>query len=1071
MTASRPADGSGEAVRVPLSYGQRALWFVHSLAPESIAYQGMYLWRVPGAVDEVRLQGALDRVVARHEALRTTLQLEHGEPVQWIEPRGRIEVRVHDASEWSEDELDRHVAMESERPYDLTAGPFIRPRLYRLSATDHRFLMAIHHIVLDHWSIVGIMEELRAFYVDPAAPLPPPSTSYRDFVQWQEEMLRDRRGAAQETFWREAMAGEIPVLDLPTDRPRPAVQTYRGGSLQMPLDREVTDRLQAYAANRGATPFMVLLAAFQALLHRYTGQEDLVVGTPMAGRSGAPGFDRVVGYFTNLVPLRARFSADPSFDDLFAEVRGSTLDALQHQDYPFSLLVERLGVARDASRAPLCDVILAWEGAPPAAAKEAEGGLDLRLERLAQLGAAVDTAWSIFHRGDGGLALAIQYNVDLFDAETIEAMARHFGVLLRGVAENPSLRVSQLPLMESEERRRILFDWNRTGAEARTDAAFHRLFEERVAGSPEATAVVAGDTELDYRELDRRANRLARRLVEVGVERGDRVGLCMDRSPELVVGMLGSMKAGAAFVPLDPSYPADRLAFMIEDSGPRALLTRRELVGSLPAHEAVVVLVDELGEPEAADDVPPGVDAGPRDAAYVIYTSGSTGRPKGVVVEHSGLANVSDAQRRAFGLGPEARVAQFASLSFDACVWEIVMALRWGGALVLGSREEILPGAPLARFLRTRRVRQITIPPSALATMGDADLPDLETIMVAGERCPEDLPRRWGGRVRFFNLYGPTEATIWSTYARLGETEVAPPIGRPIDNTEAYVLDPALRPVPVGVAGELVVGGAGLTRGYLGRPGLTAERYVPDPFTGGGRRLYRTGDRVRWRRDGDLEFLGRLDHQVKLRGFRIELGEIEAVLRDHPRVREALAVIRPVGSTGDQLVAYVATGSATASGQELDERLHAKLPDYMVPRYVIPMEEFPLTPNGKVDRDALPEPATPEGSSPTPASVTGLEGDLVAIWRKVLGTDHFGLNDSFFDLGGHSLLLAKVQERLEGKIGRELDVAVLFRYPTISGLAAHLGGDEAAEPDTAAEERAAKRRRSAGRSRRRRSRS
>jgi len=817
---------------------------------------------------------------------------------------------------------------------------------------------------------------------------------------------------------------------------------------------------------------MLLLSAFQTLLYRYTGQEDILIGSPAMGRP--LDFYEVVGYFVNPLVLRARLSGELKFSTLLRQTRQTVLSALRHQDFPFALLVERLQPDRDPARSPLFQVMFSmwpaeWSQAlselsSNAKEREVWAGLSLELFQISQQEGQFDLILEM-READGCFWGEFKYNTDLFKTTTIKRIAAHWQILLSGIVDNPGQRIAELPLLSETERQQLLVEWNDTETSYPQDQAIHHLFEAQVARTPEATALVFGEQRLTYRELDSRANQLAHYLQGTGVGPETRVGLYVERSPDMIIGLLAILKAGGAYVPLDPTYPQTRLNFMIEDAGISILLTQ---AGLLIKHKTIQVCCLDSDWPAIAQTgdgrTAPVSQVRPDNLAYVIYTSGSTGRPKGVMVTHRSLVNLALAQIEAFELGPESRVLQFAPFSFDASVSEIFTTLLAGATLYLAPPEQLLPGPPLWELLRSQAITTVTLPPSILAALPFDPLPAMRTLVSAGEPCPVDLVARWAPGRRFLNAYGPTETTVCATIAICsGAEDRPPPIGRPIANTQVYILDDFMQPLPVGVPGMLYVGGVSVARGYLNRPDLTAERFLPNPLSPyhlPPTSLYKTGDLARYLPDGNIEFLGRLDHQVKLRGYRIELGEIEACLREQPGIRAAVVAVRESPNGHQQLVAYLvaAPGHKPDTGR-MGQYVAQKLPSYMVPARYVFLPELPRTTNGKLNRQALPSPQRdrPVQSVAYQSPQTAMEKQLVAIWSEVLSLEQIGIHDNFFELGGHSLHVVQIQIRLVDQLQREIPIVTLFQYPTIKALAQHLTTAEQGESNsdrTAAEDRA-----------------
>ncbi|HEY7216577.1 MAG TPA: amino acid adenylation domain-containing protein, partial [Thermoanaerobaculia bacterium] len=1021
---------------LPLSFAQQRLWFIDQLEPGSALYNIPVALRVAGPLDCAGLARCLGEIVRRHEALRTVFAAPEGSPVQVIQPAAPCVLNVVDLSGLPEGEREALAldlaGEEASRPFELARGPLLRGMLLRLAEDDHVAALTMHHIASDGWSMGVLVREVVALYAAFAAgrpsPLPDLPVQYADFAVWQRSWLKGDVLESEISFWRRQLAGLPPRLELPIDRPRPATQSHRGAFRPVRLPAELTRRLETLGRREGATLFMVLLAGFQALLARYSGQNDLAVGTPVAGRNRAE-IEGLIGFFVNTLVLRGDLTGEPSFRNLLGRVRETALAAHAHQDVPFEEIVQELSPERSLAHSPLFQVVLVLQNAP-VESLEIE---NLRLRPVSGVETTTKCDLTLnLEELDGGLAGSVEHATDLFDATTIHRLLAGFERLLESAAADPDQAVAEIPLLSPRELHQARIEWS--PATAAPGISLVEMFEGWVDQTPAAAAVLAPDETLTYTELDHRANQLARRLRALGVTIDSRVGLCAERSPEMIVGVLGILKAGAAYVPLDPAYPRERLALMIDDAGLSVLLTQERLLDSLPAAAAVILRLDADWsdvDRESGGRIPGG--AAPESLAYVIYTSGSTGRPKGVMVDHRGWGNLAAAQRLLFGAGPGTRVLQFASLSFDASAWEIAMALGAGAALVLGPRERQLSAAELTALLRESTIA--TLPPTVLATLSPGDLPGLETLVVAGEACPLDLARQWSTGRRFFNAYGPTEATVCAT-AKLYDGGEALPIGRPIERVQAYVLDARAMPVPIGVAGELVLGGPGLARGYLDLPERTARSFVPHPFaTLPGERLYRTGDLVRWTAAGELEFLGRFDHQVKVRGFRIELGEIEAALLALAGVREAVVVAREDTPANQRLVAYV-VGDAAADA--LRQSLRERLPDYMVPSAFVLLPAFPLTASGKVDRKALLAPELQGSEDSFLAPRTPIEEVLAGIWGELLGSERIGAAGHFFELGGHSLLAVQVISRLHGTFGVELPLSDLFEAPKLADLAARI---------------------------------
>jgi amino acid adenylation domain-containing protein len=943
---------------------------------------------------------------------------------------------------------------------------------------DWAMLLNMHHIVSDGWSVGVLTTELtalyRAFLEGRPSPLAPLPVQYADYSVWQRQWLRGEVLEAQTAYWRERLQGVRTVLDLPTDRPRPPVQSFRGGHRPVRLPAPVPQALRAVTREGGATLFMALLAGLQAILHRYTGQEDILVGSPVANRTRGE-VEGLIGFFVNALVLRGEFRSSAAqgitFRELLGRVRTTALGAYAHQDLPFERLVDELKIERSLARNPVYQVVFTFN--TPARPLELPG---LVLAPLNAEGASakVDLLLGITEPETGRsdtLDGSWEYSADLFDPSTIDRLSDHMAILLRAASENPDRPLSDLPLLTAAERDQLLVQWNDTGISEAAIAAIaavaecclHHLFEDWAKRQPEALAVIFDDRTLTYGELDEQADRLAGRLRSLGVGgigSEELVGISLERGIERIVAVLGVFKAGGAYVPLDPSHPRERLSWMLEDSRARVLITESHLLDALPDHGARVVCLDR-------DDWQSGTEtferagAGPDHLAYVIYTSGSTGRPNGVLVRHGAAVNLIRRAAGHFLVGPESRLLQSVSFSFDASVLETWTALSSGAALCVARQETLLSGDALAAMIRRDGITTAVLTPSVLNSLPAEGMPTLEVVSVGGESCPGELASRWSPPDsilrRLLNCYGPTETTIYTTlHVCWGSYRKEPPIGRPVGGSRAYVLDFHGQPAPAGVPGALWIGGIGLARGYLNRPELTAERFAPDPFGGGGERLYRTGDLARWTADGELEFLGRIDRQVKIRGLRIELGEIEAALGSHPRLREYAVLVRDDGRGGKRLAAYVVAAPPLdgdedlppLASQDLREHLRGRLPDYMVPGSFTFLEALPRTPTDKIDRDAIlrldPSADDHAGADRVePRDIVELE--LVRIWQEVLGVPRVGVRDNFFEAGGHSLLAVRLMAQVQQRFGRELPLSVLFQGGTVEEMATRLRGGESGE--------------------------
>ncbi|MEU8924563.1 amino acid adenylation domain-containing protein [Kitasatospora sp. NPDC048545] len=1068
--------------RLPLSFAQRRLWFLNEL-DGGAAYNIPYAARLSGALDVGALTAALADVVDRHESLRTVLPTEDGRPWQQVLTGrdARTELTVTDTTP---DALDAELAEESQKVFRLTTEPALRARLFRLAPDQHVLLLVVHHVACDGWSLEPLLDDLAEAYAarrTGAAPARPPlPVQYADFTLWQRDLLGSEddpasRLSQQTEYWRRALAGIPDQLALPFDRPRSGTVSLRGGEVAIEVGPALHAALTAVARAHDCTVFMALQAAVGVVLSRSGAGPDIPLGTATSGRADAV-LDGLVGFFASTLVLRTDLSGDPTFTELLGRVRETDLGAYAHQDVPFETLVEALNPARVPGANPLFQVSVSMLNS--ISAELALPGLAVAPLDLSMGISAFDLSFVFGERPGAddaagpatGLVAAIGYDADLFDHATVEGIADRLVLVLEAMAADPGRRVGEVELLSARERQRVLRDWNDTATEVPADTV-PELFAARAAHTPAAPAVRYLDTELTYAELDARANRLAHELIARGIGPGRLVALALPRSEQVVVALLAVLKAGAAYLPVDPSYPADRVAFMLDDAAPACVLSTGEVAAALPGGPGLPVLAldDEAVRHSVADrpaTAPADADRTapllPAHPAYVIYTSGSTGRPKGVVVSHRGIPSMVSAQAATLGVDGDSRVLQFASMSFDASVWDTWMALLTGGCLVVVPESDRVPGPALADFLRVHGITHATLPPAVvLATEFDEDVAGV-TLITAGEACTPAVLDAARHFAKVVNAYGPTESTVCATVRTVDGVPQAVPIGRPVANTRVYVLDARQRPVPPGVPGELYLAGAGLATGYLNRPALTAERFLPDPFgTLGGGRLYRTGDLVRWTADGELVFLGRTDEQIKIRGFRVEPGEVEAVLTGHPEVAHAAVIAREDRPGDVRLVAYavLADGQDPQDPQDPQDRDRAAalrryaaehLPEYLVPGDVVVLDRLPLTPSGKLDRKALPAPSADGPAANSPAGAGPAGGDapddprvavLVRLFAQELGLERVGPDDSFFELGGHSLLATRLTGRIRALLGAEIGIATLFESPTAAGLAARL--DEA----------------------------
>ncbi|MEG5063358.1 amino acid adenylation domain-containing protein [Microcoleus sp. B3-A4] len=1078
--AEAPTMASLQAVsrlqNIPLSFAQERLWFFDQLEPGNPFYNLCGAVRMTGQLNAETLRQSIEKIIERHEILRTAFAGGQKEQIQVIFDAKSFPLPLIDLSHCSPGEREKEAqklsAEEAELPFDLTQPNLLRAKLLRLSETEHTLLLSAHHIIFDGWSLGVFLRELAAFYEGfinkDLASLPPLPIQYADFATWQRQQMQGEILETQLTYWKQQLSGSAAVLNLPTDFSRPTVQSYKGGRQLLELPEQLTEAIRQLSRGEKTTVFMTLLAAFNTLLYRYTGQEDILVGSPIASRNSSE-TESLIGFFVNTLVLRSDLSGNPTFRELLARIRELTLGAYAHQELPFEKLVEELQPNRDLSHSPLFQVMFAFQNASEFALELP--GLSLNCQQIHSGTANFDLTLELEATATG-IRGWFEYSLDLFESATIARMARYFQNLLEGIVANPSARLSDLPLLAETERQQLLFEWNNTRIKSFQNACIHRLFEAQAAKTPEAVAVQFECQSLTYRELNDRANQLAHYLHSFGVKPDAIVGVYMGRSLDAIVGILGILKAGGAYLPLDPIYAKERLAFMLEDAGVRVLLTQAELKAETPAQKNICVICldaewqaiaqQNKSNPESAVE--------PENLAYIIYTSGSTGKPKGVMVQHQSLANYTQAASVEYGIKAGDRILQFASLSFDASAEEIYPCLTRGATLVLRGNSML---DSISSFLQKCRKWQITVLdlPTAYWRELTARLsaekaefpPSVRLTIIGGETALSASLNQWqkcvSEKVRLVNTYGPTETTIVATWcdplpssssSSLPSAPSAPsavknsaktlPIGRPIPNARTYVLDANLQPVPIGVPGELYIGGAGVARGYINRSDLNTEKFIPDLFSKvPGDRLYKTGDLVRYLPDGNLEFLDRTDRQVKIRGFRIELGEIESALSQHPDVQEAVILAREEDSGPKRLIAYLVLNSALSIGnsaliKNLRSFLREQLPDYMVPASFMFLEAMPLTPNGKVDFKALPAPETNSSEADFIAPETLEEQVLADIWAEVLGLKQVGIEDNFFELGGHSLLATQLIAKVRDRFQVELSLRCLFQSPTVASL-------------------------------------
>jgi amino acid adenylation domain-containing protein len=1041
-----PTDRGGA---LPLSFPQERVWYLEQLVPGNIAYNAQMAIRLRGPLDVAALRATLTEIVRRHEILRTSFESVDGVPVQRVRPPVAVALPVLDAPagpDGVDDALFRRLVA---RPFDLADPPLARWTLVRHDRDDHTLVQAEHHFVHDGWSLAVLLQEIGLIYPELAAgrsvTVPAPAIQYGDFAVWQRRWMRGAVLDAHLRYWTDVLAGAPPVLDLPTDRPRPARPTLRGDAVRCSLPPELSRRLRRFAAAHGITLYGAMLAGFAALLHRHTGAGDLVVGAGMANRRAAE-TERLIGMVVNTLPLRLRVDSTMEFAELARRTHAVAVDAAGWQDVPLDRLVEAIGVPRDPSRNPLFQVMFSFHDSavPDLEFAGLRGDVDVRNNGSAKTDLNVIVIPRAEQRagraprdaGDEEIALLWEYATDLFDPATAQRLVAQYLRLLDAAVTDPSRTVADLPLLDPADVRTLSRDWARADAPYPGGRDIVTLFEEQVRLRPEAVAVRAGGRDVTYAELNARANRLAHLLRERGVRAEDSVAVLLPRGADLIAALVGVLKAGAAYLPLDPTYPVERLAAMAADVGARfAVADDRTAPAGLDV-EAVIGPADAAGFPAAN----PGVAVHPRQLACVFFTSGSTGRPKGVMVEHRGVVRLVRGTNYQH-LGPDERIAQAADVSFDAATYEIWGALLNGGTLCVLPTETVLTPAALGAALRRDAVTSLFLTTALfheVAAAAPETFDGLTNLLFGGEACAVRRVRAALGHPRrLVHMYGPTEVTTYATYypvRHVPDAATSVPIGRPVANTAVYVLDERLAPVPVGVPGELYLGGPGVTRGYAGQPGATASRFLPDPFAADGSRMYRTGDRARWRSDGTVEFLGRLDDQVKIRGFRIEPGEIATRLAEHPAVSEAYVVVRDAPAGDRHLVAYVVAAGALTPA-DLGSWLADRLPPYLRPAAYVLLDALPIGPHGKVDRDALPAPA-PTAAGDVEAPATATERRLASVWARLLDVPSVGRTQDFFALGGHSLLATRLLAQVHQAFGVAVGLGDFLARPDVAGLAA-----------------------------------
>lgn len=1040
-----------ETDKAQLSYAQQRLWFLDRLNLHSPQYNLSKGLVLKGKLNTEALKKSFTAIIRRHKILQAYFIEEDGLPVQLFSRQTEMPLKISDLRDIQEKDKKTKIAelakREASAPFNLERAPLIRGNLLCVNEEEHILILSVHHIVFDGWSFGILLKELNYYYKEfitgGGRPLPELKIQYADFSRWQKENIKSRRLNNQLEYWKKQLGGNLPVLNLPVDKTRPAVQTYNGAKFTSFIPVELADKIEKYAKKENATSFMVLLAAFNLLLYKYSGQTDIILGSPIANRNRKE-IEGLIGFFTNNVVLRTRFSNEMNFNGLLQKVKQVTVDAYSNQDVQFEKIVEELHIERDMSKNPLFQVLFGMQNTPAPAMEMP--GLDVSFLDIDSGYSRFDLSVDIRNAG-GGLAADFEYNTDLFNEDTVIRMAGHFNQLLSGAVKNPYLPLDDYEILTAEERKAILYDWNNTKEDLPDIISWTQLFEKQAALTPHAVAAVCGNQQMSYAELNENSNRVARYLQSCGVSAESIVGVYIDRSIDMLVALLGIQKAGAAYLPMDPIFPKERLAYMLEDADVNIILSEKELAATLPKHNARVICLDsekKIISQCSAEDIT--LKKASNNLAYVIYTSGSTGKPKGVQIKQRSLINLLISFAKKVEIKESDSLLAVTTLSFDIAGLELYMPLICGAKVVIAQRDDVTDGNKLISILEQQKITVMQATPATwrlLIESGWTGSDNLK-ILCGGEALPKDLLNRLFKKCKMLiNVYGPTETTIWSTMEIIEPEPKTVYIGKPIANTQVYVVDKSMNPVPIGVPGELLIGGDGLARGYMNLPELTKEKFIPDRFSKvSGALLYRTGDVVKFNSNGKLECIGRKDNQVKIRGFRIELGEIEALINMEQSVKESIVVAEELIPGEYSLAAYIIPASEKVDTEVIRKNLREKLPNYMVPTYYVQIKSFPMTPNGKIDRKALPLPKrnNTAGTADLAVPSSDTEKQLQAIWKEVLKLDEIDINRNFFDLGGHSLLMAQVKSKIKSELNKEVSMLDLFKYPTIALLAAYISG-------------------------------
>ncbi|BDA68746.1 non-ribosomal peptide synthetase [Calothrix sp. PCC 7716] len=1049
----------------PLSFAQQGLWFINQLTPNTPTYNIPVVISFEGYVNLAVLQDSLNEIIRRHEVLRTSFTVVDGQPVQVINTYVPLTLAVEDLRTLKTSDstqVAQRLATEfAQQPFDLSTQLLLRAKILQLDHKSYQLIVTLHHIIVDGWSIGVFIKELAALYeafsVGKPSPLSELPIQYKDFVNWQQKWLAPERIQPLLSNWKQKLHGELPVLNLPTDRPRPPVQTFKGAQAKLVLPQTLKKELKNLSRQQGVTLFMTLLTAFKILLYRYTGQTDILIGSPIANRNRAE-IESLIGFFVNVLVLRTDLSGDPNFRDLLARVKSTALEAYVHQDLPFEKLVEELQPSRDLSYNPLFQVMFVLQNVP----KPNLSLSDVSISYEEGYNGTSKFDLTLFMEDcEQGLVATCEYNTNLFNTDTVTRMLRHFQTLLESIVSDPGKYISKLQLLTPPEVQQLLVEWNDTKTGYPQDKCIHQLFEEQVETTPDVIALVFDNQKLTYRELNNRANQLAHYLQKLGVKPEVLIGICMERSLEMVIAVLGILKAGGAYLPLDSAHPEERLAFILEDTQSSILLTQQKLIEKLPTDSIKVVCLDSHWDEIAQEfSENPVCETNFNNLAYVIYTSGSTGKPKGTLIPHQGLLNYLTWCTQAYSIEQGKGTTVHSSLAFDLTVTGLFSPLLVGRQVELIPEDQSIDS--LGNILRQEsNLSLVKITPAELSLLSKQLLPQeaagiTRAFIIGGENLLAENITFWKAfapETLLVNEYGPTETVVGCCVYRVPQNNIesnSVPIGQPIANTQLYVLDQHYQPVPIGIPGELYIGGAGLARGYLNQPELTAIKFIPNPFSNEtGTRLYKTGDLARYCSDGDLEFLGRIDHQVKVRGYRIELGEIEGLLGQHPEIQEAIVLMRGDVANNQLLVAYFVTNTETTlTTSNLRNFLKEQLPEYMLPSVFVQLKALPLTTNGKIDRRALPVPdgARPELEEVYVAPRSKMERAIAKVWQEVLRLEKVGVNDNFFDLGGHSLLMVQVNSKLKDVMNCNISIVEMFQNPTINSLAQYLNQEPEKQP-------------------------